>query len=58
MHLSFKPDLRFKIVELNSVVQNLHTGVKQLQDCQILCAGNTQMDFFWVLIFTFLHCLW
>lgn len=44
---SFKPDLRFKIIELNPVVQNLHTGVKQLQACQILCAGNTQMDLFW-----------
>lgn len=34
-------DLLFELSGLHPALQNLKTGVKQLQACQILCTGNT-----------------
>lgn len=46
MQSSFKTDLSFKLFTSNPVVQDLDTGVKQLQTCQVLRTGNKEMDFF------------
>lgn len=56
MQSSFKTDLSFKLFTSNPVVQDLETGVKQLQTRQVPRTGNKEMDFFFD-IFKFLHWL-
>lgn len=46
MQSPFKTDLSFKLFTSNPVVQDLDTGVKQLQPCQVPRTGNKEMDFF------------
>lgn len=59
MQLSFKTDLSFKLFTSNPVVQDLDTGLKQLQPRQVLRTGNKDMDIYLFIfdIFKFLHWL-
>lgn len=47
---SFKTDLSFQLLTSNPVVQDLDTGLKQLQTCQVLRTGNK--DGFYFLTFS------